>query len=151
MSIDVLPTIARLTGASLPEQKIDGLDIWPIFAGEANAQNPHPCYFHYYKQNELHAVRSGDWKLVFAHDSRTMKGQAPGKDGIPGKYRNEKVEPALYNLREDVSESKNVAVEHPEVVQQLEALAEGARADLGDALTKRAGAGNREPGRVAAP
>jgi arylsulfatase len=148
MTIDILPTVTRLIGAELPAQKIDGLDIWPLFTGEPGAKNPHEAYFHYYKQNELQAVRSGDWKLVFAHDSRTMQGQAPGQDGIPGKYRNEKVEPALYNLRADLAETKNVAAAHPEVVQRLEAYAEQARADLGDSLTKRAGAGNRPPGRI---
>ncbi len=148
MSIDILPTIARLIGAPLPEQKIDGLDIWPLFAGEPGAKNPHSGYYHYYKQSELQAVRSGDWKLVFAHDSRTMQGQAPGKDGIPGKYRNEKVEPALYDLRHDVEEKTNVAAANPEVVRRLEALAEEARADLGDALTQRTGTGLRPPGRL---
>lgn len=148
MTIDLLPTIARLAGAPLPEQKIDGLDIWPLLAGEPGAKNPHAGYYHYYKQNELQAVRSGDWKLVFAHDSRTMQGQAPGKDGIPGKYRNEKVEPALYNLREDLAETKNVASANPDVVKRLEALAEEARAELGDSLTKRVGSGVRQPGRL---
>lgn len=150
MTIDLLPTIARLIGATLPAQKIDGLDIWPLFTGEPGAKNPHAAYYHYYKQNELQAVRTGDWKLVFAHDSRTMQGQAPGKDGIPGRYRNEKIEPALYNLREDLAESKNVAAANPEVVQRLEALAEEARADLGDALTKRVASGSRPPGRITA-
>jgi arylsulfatase A len=148
MTIDLLPTIARLAGAPLPGQKIDGLDIWPLVAGEPGAKNPHLGYYHYYKQNELQAVRSGDWKLVFAHDSRTMQGQAPGKDGIPGKYRNEKVEPALFNLRDDLGETKDVAAGNPEVVKRLEALAEDARADLGDALTKRVGSGVRQPGRL---
>jgi hypothetical protein len=36
-------------------------------------------------------------------------------------------------------------------VRRLEALAEKARADLGDSLTGRTGSGVREPGRVAPP
>jgi len=148
MTIDLLPTVARLIGAKLPGQKIDGLDIWPLFSGEPAAKNPHAAYFHYYKQNELQAIRSGDWKLVFAHDSRTMQGQVPGQDGIPGKYRNEKIAPALYHLREDLAEAKNVAAANPEIVQRLEALAEQARADLGDALTQRAATHARAAGRL---
>jgi arylsulfatase len=148
MTIDLLPTIARLIDAPLPAQKIDGLDIWPLLTGAPGAKNPHPAYFHYYKQNELQAVRRGDWKLVFAHESRTMQGQAPGRDGTPGKYRTEQVAPALYNLRADLAESKDVATANPEIVQQLAALAEQAREDLGDALTGRTGRGNRPPGRV---
>ncbi len=66
----------------------------------------------------------------------------------PAKYRPEKVEPALYNLRDDVAETKNVAAANPDVVQRLETLAEEARADLGDTLTKRVGNGVRGPGRL---
>lgn len=150
MTIDLVPTIARLTGGTLPAHKIDGRDIWPLFTGAPGAASADAAYFHYYKTNELHAVRSGPWKLVFPHGSRTMKGQAPGRDGIPGKYRNEPVAPALYDLRSDVGETTDVAAAQPEVVQRLEELAEQARADLGDALTKRRATGAREPGRFTA-
>src|SRR5258706_5021606 len=40
MTLDLFPTIARLAGARLPEHAIDGLDVWPITAGEPGAQNP---------------------------------------------------------------------------------------------------------------
>jgi arylsulfatase A len=149
MTIDLFPTIARLTGAKLPAHKIDGLDIWPLLAGESGAKNPHDAYFFYYNQNELQAVRSGEWKLFFAHKSRSMEGQAPGKDGIPGKYRMLPIDPALYNMKDDIGESNNLASTNPEIVKRLTALAEQARADLGDRLTGRAGSGRREPGRAA--
>ena len=147
MTIDIFPTVARLIGAALPAHKIDGLDIWPLFTGEAGAKNPHDAYFFYYDTNALQAVRSGAWKLFFPHQSRTMQGQEPGKDGTPGKYKPLAVGHELYNLTDDIGETKNVAEQNPEVVQRLEALAETARADLGDALTKRTGKGTREPGR----
>lgn len=146
MTIDVLPTIARLIGAELPKHKIDGLDIWPFLAGESGAKNPHEAYYFYYNQNDLQAVRSGDWKLLFAHTSRTMDGQEPGKDGLPGKYRPLSVSHSLYNLANDPSETQDVASTHPEIVKQLEALAENIRADLGDDLTKRPATGARPPG-----
>ena len=41
-----------------------------------------------------------------------------------------------------------MAAKNPDVVKRLEALAEKARDDLGDSLTKRVGKGVREPGRV---
>lgn len=149
MNIDLLPTIAKLTGAKLPEHKIDGLDVWPLFAGASSAKNPHEAYYHYYGTNELQAVRSGDWKLFFPHTARSMIGQAPGKDGIPGKYKGLPVAHELYNLRDDIGEAKNVAAENPEIVKRLEALAELAREDMGDKLTNRVGKGTREPGRAA--
>jgi arylsulfatase A-like enzyme len=148
MTIDLFPTVARLTGAPLPKHQIDGLDIWPLLAGEPGAKNPHEGYYHYYAQNELQAVRSGPWKLFFPHSARSMAGQTPGKDGIPGHYKPLAVQSELYDLKSDVGETKNVAAQHPEIVARLEALAEKARADLGDKLTGRAGSGVREPGRV---
>ena len=151
MNIDLLPTIAKLTGAKLPEHKIDGLDVWPLFTGDSTAKNPHDAYFFYYNVNELQAVRSGDWKLFFPHTSRSMKGQEPGKDGIPGKYKPLPVALELYNLRDDLGETKNVAAENPEIAKKLEALAEQAREELGDALTKRIGKGTRAPGRWTPP
>jgi arylsulfatase A-like enzyme len=47
MTIDLLPTLARLIGAKLPDHEIDGLDIWPLLAGQADAKNPHEAYFFY--------------------------------------------------------------------------------------------------------
>jgi arylsulfatase len=152
MTIDLLPTIAKLTGAELPKHKIDGLDVWPLIAGEKGAKNPHAAYFFYYHQSQLHAVMSGDgrWKLYLPHEFRTLAGRPGGRDGIPAKYEQIKIEtPELYDLKNDVSETKNVAAANPEIVQRLLALAEQARADLGDALTNRKGSGVREPGRVA--
>jgi arylsulfatase A-like enzyme len=146
MTIDLFPSLARLIGAPLPSHKIDGLDVWPILSGQSGAQNPHEAYFFYYNKNSLQAVRSGDWKLFFPHIARTVAGQTPRNDGLPSKYEPLHVERSLYNLRDDPAETRNIIAEHPEVVQKLESLAEGIRADLGDDLTGRPPAGNRPPG-----
>ncbi len=148
MTIDLLPTIAKLVKAELPQHKIDGLDIWPLLKGEANAKNPHDAYFFYYNTNELQAVRSGKWKLILPHTYRTLGHQPKAKDGIPIKYSNVKVGLELYDLEADAGEKRNVAEKHPDVVKGLEALAEQARAEMGDSLTNRIGKGVREPGRV---
>ncbi|MCZ2344136.1 MAG: sulfatase [Bacteroidales bacterium] len=147
MTIDLLPTIAHLTGCVLPQLPIDGKNIWPLIQCEPGATTPHEAYWFYYKVHELQAIRSGKWKLIFPHSYRTMQGQAPGKDGTPGKYRMQKVtSPELYDLEKDIGERHNLAVEHPEVVQRLQALANRARADLGDALTSQRGTGRRSAG-----
>ena len=148
MTIDLLPTIAKLVNAELPKHKIDGLDIWPLLKGEAKAKNPHDAYFFYYNTNELQAVRSGQWKLILPHTYRTLVQQPKAKDGIPVKYSNVKTGLELYDLATDMSEKQNVADKHPDVVKRLEALAEQAREDLGDKLTNRTGKGVREPGRL---
>jgi arylsulfatase len=76
-----------------------------------------------------------------------MAGQDPGRDGVPGEYVNRQLKTAeLYDLANDIGETTDVSEKHPEVVKQLEAEVEKARADLGDALTKRLGSGHRETG-----
>ena len=148
MTIDILPTLAKLAGANLPKLPIDGKDIWPLMACKPGAKSPQEAYLFYYHTNELQAIRSGNWKLILPHTYRTMQGQTPGKDGIPGKYRQVKVGMELYDLASDIGETKNVAEQNPDVVKRLLGYAETARADLGDSLTKRVGTGTRSPGRV---
>ncbi len=151
-TIDLLPTIAKLTGAKLPEHKIDGLDVWPILSGQPGATNPHDGYAFYYNVNELQAVTSGDgrWKLQLPHTYRTLNGRSGGTGGIPVKYEQKKLEQAeLYDLAADIGEEHNVAEAHPDVVQRLEAFVEKMRADLGDAFTKRPATGARPPDVVA--
>ena len=152
MTIDLLPTIARLAGAGLPERTIDGRDVWPILAGLPGARNPHNAYWFYYENNQLQAVTSGDgrWKLQLPHTYRSLSGRPGGRGGIPAKYDQHKLAALeLFDLAADVAEAKNVAGENAAVVQRLLGLAEEARVELGDSLTKRIGRGLREPGRLA--
>jgi arylsulfatase len=166
-TIDLLPTIARLVGAKLPANTIDGKDIWPLMSGESGAKTPHEMYL-YYNGGELHAIRSGDWKLHFPHPYLVVNGP-PGKDGKPANfanlkpesltksgvegiasrhgYRVEKCGLELYNLRDDIGETNNVAESHPQVVKRLQDLADKARAELGDSLTGKKGSGVRPAGR----
>jgi arylsulfatase A len=151
MTIDLLPTIAGFAGAALPKLPIDGLDVAPLITGPSTARNPHEAYFLYYEMNQLQAVISGRWKLELPHTYRTLGGKPGGTGGQPAPYAAAKTGSELYDLESDVGEKKDVAAAHPDVVRRLEALAEKARADLGDSLTGRTGSGVREPGRVAPP
>jgi arylsulfatase A-like enzyme len=151
MTIDLFPTIARLTGTQPPAHAIDGLDVWPIIAGEPGAKNPHEGYAWYYHQNELQAVSTGDgrWKLVLPHTYRTLAGKPGGKDGRPAAYASRRITaPELYDLANDVGEAADVAAQQPEVVGRLLAFAEKMRVELGDSLTEREGKGLRPPDRV---
>ncbi len=145
-SIDILPTLASITGASLSQNKIDGVSILPLLLGEKDAEPRHE-FLYYYQQNSLEAVQLNYWKLVFAHTYRTYRGVAPGIDGWPGQTKNGKVEKAeLYDLRRDPGEWYDVADTYPEKVKELEALAEKARQDMGDDILKVQGTGRRKAG-----
>jgi len=148
MTIDIFPTLAGVLDAELPELPIDGRSIWPLMTGEPAAV-PERAYAFYYRQNELHAIRRGQWKLHFPHTYRTMRGQEGGDDGIPGKYDNAAtIGLELFDLNSDIGETVNVVDQHPAVVAELEALAESYRNDLGDSLTGHLGSGTRPPGEI---
>lgn len=147
MTIDVFPTIAQLIGSPLPSLKIDGRDIWPMIEGEKMEDRP---YYAYYNQNELQAVIYGKWKVVYPHRYRIIpEGSELRNDGFPVKYEYldfEKTE--LYDLENDPAETTDVKERFPEVLTQLDSLANIARADMGDKLTQSEGPGLRKHGRV---
>jgi hypothetical protein len=102
------------------------------------ATSPHDAFF-YYTGNRLSAVRSGKWKLKL--------GTTLQEETEYGKIENPDtpIEPKLYNLAVDPGEQKSVLKDHADVVERLNALAERARQDLGDART------NVKPGKNVRP
>ncbi|MDB5297788.1 MAG: arylsulfatase family protein [Phycisphaerales bacterium] len=146
VTFDLLPTLAKRIGADLPaDRTIDGKDIWPLMTGAAGATSPHEAYYVYWG-GALQAVRSGRWKLHLGHPYQTPA--PPGGGGKPGKYATRTIGVELFDLEADPGEATDVAAANPAVVERLQALAERAREDLGDAATKRVGKGVREPGRL---
>jgi arylsulfatase A-like enzyme len=95
-TMDLLPTFAKLSGAPLGKNKIDGKNIYPLMTGAGDAKSPHEA-FYYYKGQTLKAVRQGKWKLHLLQ------------------------KPELYNLDKDISESKNLADTYPGLVKKLKA------------------------------
>ena len=152
MTIDILPTIAELTGAKLPTQKIDGKSISHLMKGQTNLPPHHEAYYFYYKQNELHGILSGDgrWKLYLPHRYWSLNGRVGTNDGLPIDYEQNQMEQALYDLENDIGETKNVAADYPKIVTQLLAQAAIARQELGDKLTKKVGTEVRPTGIVKA-
>jgi arylsulfatase len=144
-TIDLLPTIAGIAGAPLPEKKIDGVSILPLLKGKN--ENPRDVFYFYYG-NALQAIRQGRWKLHFPYSYRSYKGVEPGKNGYPGSRIDRTTELELYDLKNDISERNNVIDQHGDVVRRLEKLAEKARRELGDSLTKRKGQEIRPAGKL---
>lgn len=143
MTIDLLPTLVGITGAQMPKLPIDGKENKDLLLGTSEAKNDQRPYWFYWGK-ELHAVRKGKWKLHLAHPYIHL--QEAGKDGQPGKLPTQKLEQALFDLESDPAESKDVDATHPDVLTDLLAEVEKARADLGDSLTGREGNGYRPVG-----
>ena len=163
--IDVLPTVARIIDAPLPKRKIDGIDLSPLLFGKPDAKGRDA--FAYYSGSELQAVRNGKWKLHLPHDYLTVNGPV-GMGGKPANFANmapnsieesgvrgiasrhgyklAQQELALFDLDSDPGETRNVAAEHPAIVNQIEEIANAFRRDLGDSLFKAVGTGVRTAG-----
>ncbi|MCI0744717.1 MAG: sulfatase-like hydrolase/transferase, partial [Verrucomicrobia subdivision 3 bacterium] len=144
ITIDLFPTFARLSGATMPRDRIiDGKDIWPLLAGDPHATSPHEAIFFYWGK-ELHAVRSGRWKLHFEHDYPSP--EAPGADGKPAKMGTKKIGLELFDLVEDPAETTPLT--EKAVTNRLAKLAAECRLDLGDALRRKRGKNVRPAGTV---
>ena len=144
MTIDILPTVAEIIGANLPNHKIDGKSILNLVTGK-NDKSPQEAYYFYYGQ-QLQAIRMGKWKLHFPHSYRTMAGNSGGTGGIPTKYSQSKIGLSLFNLHQDIAESVDVKANHPKVLAKMLKLGEKMRKELGDQGSK--GKGQRSAGRL---
>ena len=106
-SLDWLPTVAEITGAELPDRKIDGKSLMPVILS-AEAKSPHKVF--HWQRGKQWAVRDGNWKLI-VNAQRTMRGPV-GED--------EKI--FLSDFSKDTSERHNLAEDHPEVLSRLTKL-----------------------------
>ncbi len=102
-STDFYPTMLEMSGSpSKPDQHVDGKSWVPLLKGKTLERGPlYWHYPHYGNQggSPASAIRDGDWKLiVFYEDNRGIE---------------------LYNLKDDISETKNLAPKHPQIVQKL--------------------------------
>lgn len=147
-TIDILPTVAKLIEAKLPELPIDGLDISPLMFEATPGPSPHEYFFIYYSGGQLQAVRDRQYKLLLPHRYGSLEGNPGGSDGSPAPYRQQECPLSLYDLKADPGETKNLVESHPEIVARLQAAAEEARGRFGDTLTKRQGSENRKPGKL---
>ncbi len=101
-SIDFLPTICSVTGTSLPPGHIiDGRDISPVFYGKQLKQAPLYWHFPHYRVGDVvpySIIRDGDWKLIKRYEGKPFE---------------------LYNLKKDLSETKDLAETKSSRVKKL--------------------------------
>lgn len=117
-SIDLLPTLAYLAKAELPENEIDGKNQWDIISDKPMAKNPHE-YYAFSTNTKFEGVISGDgkWKLHFPHDYRSLV--TPGMDGQAGEYEQKHIDLSLFDLKNDPYETQNVIEKYPDIAEQL--------------------------------
>jgi arylsulfatase A-like enzyme len=122
-TVDLLPTIAALTGATAPENPVDGRNVWDLITNKRGAKNPHE-YYPFSTGAVFEGVLStdGKWKLHLPHDYRVVV--KAGEDGSAGKYRQDRIELSLFDMEHDPLEKVNVIEKYPEVAAKLKAFAE---------------------------
>ena len=103
---DFLPTMAELTGQKIPEG-IDGVSILPALLGQKAIEHP-PLYWEFHEGGFAQAVRMGDWKAVRKGTQKPLE---------------------LYDLSKDLAEEHDVAAEHKDIVEKIEAFLKLARTD----------------------
>jgi arylsulfatase A-like enzyme len=122
-SVDLLPTFAHLAGAELPDNPIDGVEVWDIIRSKPDAANSHDYYPVSTGRNFDGVVSAdGKWKLHLPHKYRTLA--ETGNDGQPGRYKDAHIELSLFDMEKDPYETTNVIDKHPDVAKQLQTFAE---------------------------
>jgi arylsulfatase A len=113
--MDIFPTIAGLCGATLPAKPLDGIDIWPLLAGQIQSVERPPLL--YFDNWDLQCARWMNWKLHIARHNTAA--YTPGPPGRRHSYM--LPHPELYNLATDPDESYDVASENQQIVGQIKA------------------------------
>ncbi len=126
--MDIVPTVAKLCGASMPRNPVDGVDIWPLLSG--SRQEVERDVLLYFDHLDLQCGRWGKWKLhVARHNVQAYDPAPPG-----GKLNLPLPRPELYDLSLDPAESYDVAPENPKVVQEIERRIEQLMAGMPEAV-----------------
>ncbi len=117
-TLDFLPTFVAQANAALPENPVDGKNVWDLITGKDNASNPNE-YYPFSIGSTFEGVLSGDghWKLHIPHTYRVLV--EPGADGLPGPYERGGIGMELFNMKEDPNETTNVYEQYPEVAERL--------------------------------
>ncbi len=135
-TLDVMPTLAKLSGTSIPEDRIiDGMDITSLIFKNNQVFKKERTFF-YYQTWYLQAVRKGKWKL---HIPARKEEPFYEKFNLPEDWVYFE-KPVLYDLENDVSETIDLAEKYPEVVKELLEEIKLKKMDIGEAHERGTGA-----------
>lgn len=102
ITMDLTSTILDFA-AIKPNEKLDGKSLKPVIL--TNKKYERPLFWHYPHYHEgdapYSAVRLGDWKLIEFFENNSLE---------------------LYNLKDDISESNNLALINPQKAKELKKL-----------------------------
>lgn len=116
--MDLFPTVLAAVGVNPPDDvTIDGINLTPLLTDPATTLDREALYFHYphyyATTTPVGAVRAGDWKLLEYFEDNRIE---------------------LFNLKEDLSETQNLAEKRPEKAAELREQLHQWRADVGAAM-----------------
>ncbi len=121
--VDLLPTLCQIVGVPVPDDRaIDGASFLPLFEGKP-VQRRTPLYwqFNYARSKPKVAMRVGDWKILATLTEPELKPGADITDQVQQSIKRAELDSfELYNLREDVGETTDLAEKEPD---RLEAMA----------------------------
>lgn len=106
---DLFSTFAELTGQPAPKPT-DGVSIAPLLLGQGKYPASRDFYWEFHENGFFQALRSGNWKLI----------------------RKNKTEVELYDLAQDLGETRNLATQMPEVTARLLRQMEASRTESPD-------------------
>jgi arylsulfatase A len=118
--IDILPTLADITAQPLPaDRPIDGVSLLPLFRDET-IQRTTPLFWYFYRVSPSAAMRDGDWMLIAYLEKPDYSFTHAYTHRDTAYIKNSRMEHfELYNLREDVDQSHDLASQHPEKVESM--------------------------------
>ena len=138
MGIDLFPTLLALAGLGLPSDRVvDGTDIWPLLAGDAELLPERPLFF--FHEFDVEGMRVGDWKYFREVSHWTWPLPLDKRDNFAGRIAGARdytppgteitiptlgTWPRLFHVRRDRGESYDVVKKYPKKVQEM-----GARLD----------------------
>lgn len=101
-TVDLLPTLAKISGATSPTSTLDGEDISPLFFKPSATLRRNALYWHYphyHRQGQPSgAIRDGDFKLIEFFNDQSIE---------------------VYDLKNDIGEQHNIALKQPELTASL--------------------------------